>query len=205
VDDAIAEERRAWHRERDAIVSELRAAIAELRANIAQERLLGAHINEKPSRVHEVKEFIRAAMAAVTMHTGEAISKVRAAEKERAAAFTKCMEEVGALKADLAVRAAHGPAVNVRGTWSRVATYRANDIAMLNGASFIARRDRPGPCPGEDWQLLAGQGKRGKPTPGVIGLAISESGLLTVRNGDGSNVKLDLYPLLSRIAHARAT
>ena len=31
----------------------------------------------------------------------------------------------------------------------------------LNGASFIARRDDPGGCPGDGWQLLVKQGKTG--------------------------------------------
>ena len=31
----------------------------------------------------------------------------------------------------------------------------------LNGGSFIALKDAPGPCPGPGWQLIASQGKRG--------------------------------------------
>ena len=33
----------------------------------------------------------------------------------------------------------------------------------LNGSSFIARADNPGPCPGDAWQLIASAGKPGKP------------------------------------------
>jgi hypothetical protein len=33
---------------------------------------------------------------------------------------------------------------------------------MLNGSSFVALRDDPSPCPGEDWQLVASAGKRGQ-------------------------------------------
>jgi hypothetical protein len=39
------------------------------------------------------------------------------------------------------------------------------DITMLNGASFVALRDDPGPCPGENWQLVASAGKRGQQSP----------------------------------------
>ena len=40
-------------------------------------------------------------------------------------------------------------------------TYKALDIVALNGGSFIAKKDNPGPCPGAGWQLIASQGKRG--------------------------------------------
>jgi hypothetical protein len=53
----------------------------------------------------------------------------------------------------------------VRGTWSSAQTYEMLDIVALGGASFIARRDNPGICPGEDWQLLAMRGKKGDPGP----------------------------------------
>jgi hypothetical protein len=32
---------------------------------------------------------------------------------------------------------------------------------LLNGGSFLALREKPGPCPGPGWQLLAAPGKRG--------------------------------------------
>ena len=38
---------------------------------------------------------------------------------------------------------------------------KALDIVALNGGSFIAKRYNPGPCPGDGWQLIASQGKRG--------------------------------------------
>jgi hypothetical protein len=52
---------------------------------------------------------------------------------------------------------------NLRGTYSMAASYRAGDVAMLNGSSFVARRDNPGACPGDGWQLLAMRGKTGRP------------------------------------------
>jgi hypothetical protein len=36
------------------------------------------------------------------------------------------------------------------------------DVVALNGGSFMARRDGPGPCPGPDWQLIASPGKQGE-------------------------------------------
>jgi len=59
-------------------------------------------------------------------------------------------------------------AQRIRGTYDSQAKYSANDIVACNGASFIARHDDPGICPGAGWQLIAAQGKRapGVPTRG---------------------------------------
>jgi hypothetical protein len=48
-----------------------------------------------------------------------------------------------------------------RGTFKEDSEYAAFDAVALNGASFLALRDRPGLCPGPGWQLLAAPGKRG--------------------------------------------
>ena len=53
----------------------------------------------------------------------------------------------------------------IRGTFDSQAKYSANDIVACNGASFVARRDNPGVCPGPGWQLIAAQGKRGVAGP----------------------------------------
>jgi hypothetical protein len=52
--------------------------------------------------------------------------------------------------------------VAIRGTYDPNANYHQHDIVARNGGSFIAIKDDPGTCPGEGWQLLAGQGKRGR-------------------------------------------
>src|SRR5262249_5407311 len=51
----------------------------------------------------------------------------------------------------------------VRGTFDPKAHYVSNDVVACNGASFIARRDNPGACPGDGWQMIARQGQRGPP------------------------------------------
>jgi hypothetical protein len=51
--------------------------------------------------------------------------------------------------------------ITVRGTFDETAEYRRLDVVALNGGSFVALKDAPGPCPGSGWQLLASQGKRG--------------------------------------------
>lgn len=93
--------------------------------------------------------------------------------------------------------------------------YQELAIVALNGASFIARRDQPGPCPGEGWQMLAMQGKRGNPgergpqgprgergdagSP-VVAFEVDESGVVILTNGDGTTAEADLYPLLTKLA-----
>jgi len=116
----------------------------------------------------------------------------------------------------LAAPGADGRSLVVRGTWDEAEAYRAMDVAVCNGSAFVALRDDPGPCPGEGWQMIAMRGKTGKPGdpgppgragergppgPAVVAHEVSADGMLTTRNADGSVVRLDLYPLLSQIAH----
>jgi hypothetical protein len=105
-----------------------------------------------------------------------------------------------------------GRSFTIRGTWNPAAEYRVLDVVMLNGASFAARVDGPGPCPGEGWQMLAAQGgygkpgrpgergERGPPGPTPTALEVDPEGMLTLRFGDGTALGCDLYPLLSRLA-----
>jgi hypothetical protein len=51
--------------------------------------------------------------------------------------------------------------LTARGTYDGNAEYRCLDVTMINGSSFVALKDKPGPCPGADWQLLASRGSRG--------------------------------------------
>jgi hypothetical protein len=106
-----------------------------------------------------------------------------------------------------------GRSFNVRGTFDAAESYAALDVVALNGASFVARRASPGACPGEGWQMVAAQGKRGNPGergaaakgergmpgPAATALEINEDGLLTLTNADGSRVTCDLYPLLAKL------
>jgi hypothetical protein len=58
----------------------------------------------------------------------------------------------------------------IRGTYNGAATYSQLDIVALNGSAFIARKDAPGVCPGDDWQMIATRGKPGiKGPPGERG------------------------------------
>jgi hypothetical protein len=55
-----------------------------------------------------------------------------------------------------------GRSLDVHGLFDADATYKRLDIVALNGGSFIAKKDDPGPCPGAGWQLIASQGKSGQ-------------------------------------------
>jgi hypothetical protein len=54
-------------------------------------------------------------------------------------------------------------AQRVRGTYDPKAnaSYAAGDMVACDGASFVAKFAKPGPCPGAGWQLVAKQGSRG--------------------------------------------
>jgi hypothetical protein len=54
------------------------------------------------------------------------------------------------------------PALNICGTYDARKAYRQLDVVALDGASFVAKRDDPGICTGDGWQLLCRQGKRGQ-------------------------------------------
>ena len=56
-----------------------------------------------------------------------------------------------------------GRSPRIRGTYTPAASYQRLDVVALNGSSFIAQLDDPGPCPGDGWQLLASAGRQGKP------------------------------------------
>jgi len=55
-----------------------------------------------------------------------------------------------------------GASPGVRGTYSEREKYRALDIVAFNKGSFVARKDNPGPIPGDDWQLLVAHGTKGE-------------------------------------------
>ena|SRR5215472_5674980 len=54
-----------------------------------------------------------------------------------------------------------GRTPNVCGTFDAYKTYARLDAVEYDGASYVARRDDPGICPGDGWQLLSRPGRRG--------------------------------------------
>ena len=61
----------------------------------------------------------------------------------------------------LSVAGRDGRSPVVRELYDPKLKYAALDVVALDGASFMARKDEPGPCPGDGWQLSARQGARG--------------------------------------------
>jgi hypothetical protein len=55
-----------------------------------------------------------------------------------------------------------GRSLNVRGTWDPGASYFTLDLVARDGAMFVARKDNPGECPGDGWQLSSRQGRKGE-------------------------------------------
>ena len=58
-----------------------------------------------------------------------------------------------------------GRTPQICGTWDPAREYRELDLVAFSNGTFIAKRDKPGPCPGEGWQLVAGPGRVGKQGP----------------------------------------
>jgi hypothetical protein len=105
-----------------------------------------------------------------------------------------------------------GRSIRIRGTHDAEEKYLELDQVALNGASFTAKKDDPGQCPGEGWQLSSAQGKTGRPgepgksikgDPGksaaVVRGEVNQDGLLTLENADGSKVEVDFYPVLAKV------
>ena len=104
-----------------------------------------------------------------------------------------------------------GRSLDIKSTYVAGGQYRALDMVALNGGQFVAKRDNPGVCPGEDWQLMASQGKQGKPGErgaigpkgergaSVVGGTCDAQGMVTFKCSDGTEFQVDMYPALSRL------
>jgi hypothetical protein len=70
----------------------------------------------------------------------------------------------------LAAAGADGITPRFRSTYDAAVKYARLDIVALDGTTFIARKDDPGKCPGDGWQLMSVRGKPGiKGPPGERG------------------------------------
>lgn len=101
----------------------------------------------------------------------------------------------------------------VSGLFDEARAYRKFDIVSLDGGSFCAVRDNPGPCPGDGWRMSAARGKRGPPgkdgergsqgATGQAGASIksitAEGGVLVLSMSDGLTHAVDLAPIVDPI------
>jgi hypothetical protein len=177
-----------WKQQLRAIKAESLAAVAEMRANVAEtrsamegmiaERL--AQIREpadgprgepgprgeagSPGKIEQVYGYVEDAVhyrGDIVTHGGSTYQARCDTAREPPHDDWICVARAG-----VDGRAGRdGCSLNVRGTLKAGENYRAFDIVALNGGSFIARRDDPGDCPGEGWQLLSTPGKRGQQGP----------------------------------------
>lgn len=94
-----------------------------------------------------------------------------------------------------------------RGKYTEGERYQKLDRVSFNGSEWIARRDDPGPLPGEGW-MLGAQKARGKPGPaGPPGTGLETIRLkdwsLQFALTDGNTVSLDLRSLFERYDRER--
>jgi hypothetical protein len=107
-----------------------------------------------------------------------------------------------------------GTSFKICGTWDASKQYGRLDTVILNGGAFVAKTANPGPCPGDGWQLMASQGKQGKPgergpvgsagpsgkdAPAIVRMEVDNDGLIRLVTSDGSEVTCDLYPVLAKL------
>src|ERR1700750_2457418 len=107
----------------------------------------------------------------------------------------------------LAAGGLNGLSFRVRGTYQPGEPYSRLDVVAFGGGSYVARRNHPGPCPGDDWQALCFQGKKGPVGPkgdrgerGPHGASIAtyelepERYTLVLNHSDGTSVCINLRP-----------
>jgi len=74
-----------------------------------------------------------------------------------------------------------------KGIYDSKTAYSYLDVVVKDSSSFVALRDKPGACPGDDWQMIACGGKRGvageRGPPGPAGPTPRFAGARFNRNG----------------------
>jgi hypothetical protein len=100
-----------------------------------------------------------------------------------------------------------------RGGYEPGESYRKLDRVTHNGSEWIARRDEPGPLPGDGW-MLGAQRAKGRPGDrgergerGLEGIGIRKAELngwsIVLTLSDGAAIGLDLRPLFERYDRER--
>lgn len=176
------------------------------RAEALQEQI--ERLAERPGVFPVVKAWTDEGVSyegALRTHDGALWQAQRDTGKEPPHGDWLCIVERGA-------QGFNGRSIVHRGTYDAAAAYVALDAVTLNGSSFLAVSDDPGPCPGDGWQLMASRGSRGKDGepgkpgakgdrgPAPLAFTVSEDGVLTLTLEDGEELTADLYPLLSKVA-----
>ena len=90
---------------------------------------------------------------------------------------------------------------DARGLYAAAETYRKLDRVSLNGSEWIARKDDPGPLPGDGW-MLGAQGKTGKPGAGIQRITAKDYALV-LEMSDGKTMTIDLRGMFERYDEER--
>jgi hypothetical protein len=175
------EQLRAIKAESIAAVAELRAAAAEFRSTMERmvaERLAQIRDGKEgprgehgprgeagpPGRIEGVRAYVQDAVhyeGDIVVCEGSTYLATRDTGRAPPHEHWICLARAGMDGKD----GRDGRSPNVRGTYRAGESYGVFDIVVLNGGSFIARRDDPGDCPGEGWQLMSVPGRRGQQGP----------------------------------------
>jgi hypothetical protein len=166
------EQLRAIKAESIAAVAELRAAAAEFRSTM--EAMIAARLAQlrqpadgkegprgeagPPGRIERVRVYVED----MVHYEGDIVIC------DGSTYLAKCDTARAPPHADWACIAAAGRDARmpkVCGTYREGEIYKYLDVVALNGGSFIARADDPGPCPADGWQLIASAGRVGKQGP----------------------------------------
>jgi hypothetical protein len=169
------EQLRAIRAESMAAVAELRAAAAEFRSTM--ERMIAERLAQirqpvdgkegpqgepgprgeagPPGRIEGVRAYVEDTVhyeGDIVVREGSTYQAKRDTTRAPPHADWACIAAAG-----------RDARMKVCGTHREGETYKYLDVVALNGGSFIARADDPGPCPGDGWQLIASAGRAGKP------------------------------------------
>ena len=148
---------------------------------------------------------------------GEIISDLRAEIEQ---AFAPLQEEIIALRTEMRGRVKGlielRGAFHIRGPYHEDQRYQALDVVTVDDRWYAARSDRPGPCPGPNWEpgpagcqgakgLRGSRGPRGEQgaagtdAPKFMSWDIDRANYRAVaKMSDGSEMTLDLYPMFER-------
>jgi integrin beta 3 len=88
-----------------------------------------------------------------------------------------------------------------RGKYDPAETYQKLDRVSFNGSEWIARKNAPGPLPGDGW-MLGAMGKKGRPGVGIQNAVVRDYALV-LEMTDGKAMTIDLRGMFERYDQER--
>jgi len=88
-----------------------------------------------------------------------------------------------------------------RGKYDGKEFYQKLDRVSFNGSEWIARKDPPGPLPGDGW-MLGAMGKKGRPGIGIQNATIRDYALV-LEMTDGKTLSIDMRGMFERYDQER--